>query len=116
MGKLALEGMEFFAYHGCFKEEQIIGTRFVVDLEVEYDSAAAEAGDHLHDALNYQDVYKVIKREMGQKSHLLEHVARRVLDGLRSSFPGIRSMTIKISKMNPPLGSKVKQVSCTLSQ
>jgi len=27
MGKILLEGMEFFAYHGHYKEEQIIGTK-----------------------------------------------------------------------------------------
>jgi dihydroneopterin aldolase len=116
MGKIALEGMEFFAYHGCFKEEQIIGTRFIVDLEMEYDSSRAEEHDRLHDALNYQEIFRVVRREMEQKSHLLEHVARRVLEALRSSFPGIVSMTIKISKMNPPLENKVRQVSFTLSQ
>lgn len=47
---------------------------------------------------------------------LRKHVARRVFEALRSSFPGIVSMTIKISKMNPPLENKVRQVSFTLSQ
>ena len=32
MGKIILEQMEFYAYHGCFQEEQIIGNRFVVQL------------------------------------------------------------------------------------
>ena len=32
MSQISIEGMEFFAYHGCFAEEQIIGTKFLVDL------------------------------------------------------------------------------------
>ena len=35
MGTILLEGMEFFAFHGCFKEEQIIGTKFIVDIQIE---------------------------------------------------------------------------------
>ena len=58
MGTILLEGMEFFAYHGHFKEEQIIGTKFIVELEIEYDSSTAEKSDKLHDALNYQEVYQ----------------------------------------------------------
>jgi dihydroneopterin aldolase len=48
-------------------------------------------------------------------AHLLERVARRILDAVRLSFPVIISMRIKISKINPPLGGKVKQVTCILT-
>ena len=52
MGKILLEGMEFFAYHGCFREEQLIGTKFIVDIDINFDTASAEQSDHLHDTLN----------------------------------------------------------------
>jgi len=35
--------MQFYAYHGCFKEEQVIGTHFAVDLSVETDNQPALA-------------------------------------------------------------------------
>ena len=31
MSMIAIEGMEFYSYHGCFKEEKEIGTHFIVD-------------------------------------------------------------------------------------
>jgi dihydroneopterin aldolase len=34
MATIRIEGMDFFAYHGCFTEESIIGTRFEVDLTI----------------------------------------------------------------------------------
>jgi dihydroneopterin aldolase len=116
MGKILLEGMEFFAYHGHLKEEQIIGTMFNVDLELEFDTSAAEKSDLLHDTVNYQEVYKTVKTVMEQKSHLLEHVAYRILDTVRSSFPHVISAKVRIAKINPPLGGKVHQVACMLSQ
>ena len=116
MGKILLEGMEFFAYHGCFKEEQLIGTRFIVDLEVDFDTATAEQTDHLHDTLNYQEVYRIVKREMETRSNLLEHVARRILTALKTAYPEAGKTLVKIAKMNPPLGGKVRQVCCVLSQ
>jgi 7,8-dihydroneopterin aldolase/epimerase/oxygenase len=115
MGKIVLDGMEFYAYHGHLKEEQVIGTMFIVDLEIECDTSKAESSDQLQDTVNYLEVYKCVKRVMEQKSHLLENVARRILDSVKSSFPGIGSLKVKISKINPPLGGKVKQVSCILS-
>ncbi|NQV01330.1 MAG: dihydroneopterin aldolase [Bacteroidia bacterium] len=115
MGKILLEGMEFFAYHGCFHEEQIIGTRFVVEIELEVDTAKAEVTDHLEDTVNYQSVYGLVRHEMEQKSQLIEHVGRRILDAIKITFPGITSLQVRISKVNPPLGGKVKQVTCVLT-
>ena len=115
MGKILLEGMEFFAYHGHYKEEQIIGTKFVVDLEMVFETGLAEYSDHLSDTINYQEVYHVVKKEMEINAHLLESVARRILDAVMRSFPEVKSVQVKISKVNPPLGGKVKQVSCILA-
>jgi dihydroneopterin aldolase len=111
MGTILLEGMEFFAFHGCFKEEQIIGSKFIVDLSVEVDTTIPERSDNLHDTADYVGLYRCVKREMEQKSHLLEHVARRILDAVRSDFQAVSSIELKIAKMNPPMGGKMHQVS-----
>ena len=115
MGKIILEGMEFFAYHGCFHEEQIIGTQFKVDLELEVDTSKAETSDHLKDTINYMEVYGLVQHEMEQKSQLIEHVARRILDAVKTAFPEVSSLEVKISKTNPSLGGKVKQVARVLT-
>jgi 7,8-dihydroneopterin aldolase/epimerase/oxygenase len=115
MGKISLEGMEFFAYHGCYKEEQVIGTRFIVDLHVSLDTTIAEESDHLKDTLSYVLLYQAVKNEMEQKSHLLEHVAKRIMDSLKAGFPQIRTIELKISKVNPPIGGKVGHVCYTTS-
>ena len=111
MSTISIEQMEFYAYHGCFKEEQIIGTRFLVDLYLETDTARAERTDDLSDTVNYQEVYLLVKKEMGIKSKLLEHVGRRILDAIKEKYPEVSSAELKISKMNPPLGGKMNNVS-----
>lgn len=112
---ISIEGMEFFAYHGHFKEEQIIGTRFIVDLFVEVDTRKAESSDNLHDTVNYLSVYQTVKTEMEQKSRLLEHVAHRILTAVQARFPDVTDAEVKISKLNPPLGGKIDRVCVTLS-
>ena len=111
MGTILLEGMEFFAFHGCFKEEQIIGTKFILDLQIEVNTTISEQSDHLKDTTDYVALYKCVKKEMEQKSHLLEHVARRILDAIRQEFPAINGIELKIAKLNPPMGGKMQQVS-----
>lgn len=115
MGKILLEDMEFFAYHGCFKEEQIIGNRFLVNLEIDTDTTVAEASDHLHDTVNYQAVYQLVKEQMQAKSHLLEHIAHRITGSVFGAFPEVTSLKVKVSKMNPPMGGKMDSVSVVLS-
>ena len=110
--------MEFFAYHGCFREEQVIGTRFLVDLVIDTDTGQAEINDDLKKTINYQSVYKIVRTEMQQKSHLLEHVARRILDSVYSNHPEIKHLTVIVTKLNPALaaGGKVREVSITLER
>ncbi len=47
MSTVLLEGMRFYACHGCFKEENIIGNAFEVDLKVELDSSLVEKSDNV---------------------------------------------------------------------
>jgi dihydroneopterin aldolase len=116
MPEISVEGMEFFAYNGCFKEEQIIGTRFLVDIYMETQTREAEYSDDLSKTVNYQSVFLVVKEEMAIKSKLLEHVSRRIVDRLFIEFPAIDSVSIKLSKMNPPVGGKVERVSFSLRE
>jgi dihydroneopterin aldolase len=114
MAVISIEGMEFFAYHGCFAEEQLIGTWFVVDLFLDLDTTTAEASDNLEDTVNYLAVYQLVKREMMINSKLLEHVGRRVITAVKEEFSMVTHARIKVRKMNPPLGGKMDFVSLTL--
>ena len=114
MAIISLENMEFFSYHGCFAEEQVIRTRFVVNLHFETETTEAERTDDLNKTVNYQTVYLLVKAEMEQKSKLLEHVARRILDKLQETWPAITTARVKVSKMNPPLGGQLENVSIEL--
>jgi len=115
MSIISIEGMEFFAYHGCFKEEQVIGTKFRIDLFLNVDTSAAEKSDQLQDTVNYQSVFQLVKKEMETTSKLLEHVGRRILRSINEQFPTVEHARIKIRKLNPPLGGKMDFVSLELS-
>ncbi len=114
MSVISIEGMEFFAYHGCFKEEQIIGTKFRCDLFIDVDTTKAEQTDQLLDTVNYQEVYQVVKTEMDRPSKLLEHVGRRIITRLKERFPAVKQVRLKIRKLNPPLGGKMAFVAVEL--
>jgi dihydroneopterin aldolase len=116
MGHIQIENMEFYAFHGHYKEEQIVGNKFFVDLTIETDMTIPSKSDNLKDAVNYQKAYQIVKTEMEKKSYLLEHIAGRILDALYSEMTGIKKAKIKVSKMNPPIGGRIGSVSVIMER
>ena len=115
MATIALEGMEFHAYHGCFAEEQVTGNTFYVDIYFDTDTSMAEDTDDLNETVNYAEVYEIIKSQMELKSKLLEHVGKRIIDAITKRFPEVETIELKVSKMNPPIGGKVDNISVILT-
>ena len=116
MGKIKLEEIELFAYHGCLEEEKLKGNWFMVNIDIETDINIPSKTDQLTDALDYKIVYEIVKQEMEIRSHLLENVTKRIIDALFLKFYQLEKAVVKVSKMNPPIGGKVKCVSVELSQ
>ncbi|SFF67109.1 dihydroneopterin aldolase [Sunxiuqinia elliptica] len=116
MGQIDLEGLEFYAYHGHYPVEKVVGNKFILNVSIQTDCAKAGQSDQLEDALNYQEAYELIKDEMAIKSDLLEHVATRIVDRLYASFTSIQHASVKVSKMNPPMGGQIEKVSVTISR
>ena len=108
MGQIKLNGMEFYAYHGCYIGEQQTGNSFIVDITLDTDMEKASKSDNLNDALNYAEVYELVKQEMAIRSCLLEHVSSRILDRLFVSFPQLNSAEVNVAKLYPPIGGKIQ--------
>lgn len=117
MGTIKIEGMEFYAFHGHYKEEQIVGNRFLVDLEMETDMSLPSKTDSLEDAVNYQEAYRIVRKEMKRvTSNLLENIAKRILDAVYNELDGVSSVTVTIRKMNPPMGGPIKNVTVKMTR
>ena len=114
MSIIAIENMSFYSYHGCFKEEATIGTNFKVDLYLKCSTDKAEQSDNVEDTVDYSAVYQLVKKQMKQPSHLLEAVARRIIESIKVSFPQVEGIKVKVTKLNPPLGGQIGGVSITI--
>lgn len=116
MGLIQIENMEFYSFHGHYKEERIVGNKFIVNLTIETNMKIPSETDNLKDAVNYQRVYEIVKTQMDYKSHLLEHIAGRILDALYAEMEGIQKASVKVSKLNPPMGGKIGSVSVVMER
>jgi len=110
MGEIRLNGMKFFAYHGCYHEEQLNGNHFLVDITMDTDMSKPSESDDLNDALNYAEVYEIVKQEMSIRSQLLEHLSRRILDKLFERFPQLEEALVCVAKINPNIGGEMQSV------
>jgi len=114
ISKIFLSGMEFYAHHGCFKEERQVGTLFKVDLVLEYDAAQAATSDNVVHAVNYQTVYSDVKEVMQHPVNLLETLCQKILFMIRKLYPQVIHAEVTVHKINPALGGKIAAVSVTL--
>ncbi|WP_223550041.1 dihydroneopterin aldolase [Aestuariivivens sp. NBU2969] len=110
MGIIKVENIRVFAYHGCLKEETKIGSDYRVDLEVKANLQPSAKSDDLRDTVDYVFLNRIIKEEMGKPSHLLETVCRRILDRIFNEDKLVTKATVSVSKLNPPIGGDVEQV------
>lgn len=108
-GRVALEGLEFHAFHGVYPHERESGNWFEVDIAVETDFSAAAFQDDLSGTVNYETLFAIVKEEMDKPSKLLETVAGKIIDDILQELPVVQSVDIKISKVNPPIGGKCKR-------
>lgn len=111
---ISIEGMEFKAYHGCYELEKVVGNRFRVDVSIDAEVGDAARKDALNETVNYLSVYELVAVQMKQNSDTIENVAYRIADSLKKDFEKISSVTVKVSKLAPPLGGKVERVSVTV--
>ncbi|MDO4191039.1 MAG: dihydroneopterin aldolase [Bacteroidales bacterium] len=107
--KISLNGMRFYAYHGFYEVEQKVGGWYSVDVTAEPTIKEAGKDDELSQTINYEIIYNTVKTEMSKKSKLIEHVALRTLHALEQTLPTATALTVRIHKLNPPLGGEVKE-------
>lgn len=112
--KIALSGMEFYAYHGCFAEEKIIGTRFKVDVCLHCDVTEAAILDDLSKTVNYQQVHSIVAEVMKESVNTLEALAYKIIKKLKENFQIIEKAEVTVYKMNPAIGGKTAWASVSM--
>lgn len=116
MDQVALEGMEFFAFHGYYDEEQKLGNKYGVDLYVKADLQEAGQSDALPKTVNYVVLYRLVAEEMAIPARLLENVANRILNRIMAEMPHVSKVKISVSKFQPPLGGICQRSRVTLKR
>jgi len=116
MSHILLKDIRIFANHGCLNEEEKIGSDYLVSLKVVADLSKAASTDSLIDTIDYVHLNHIVKTQMGIRSKLLENVGKRIIDAVFTELPLIQEAEVTVSKINPPIGGDVAEVSVTLTE
>lgn len=111
MSTVRLKNIRIFTNHGCLIEEEKIGSDYLVNLKVIADLSKAAATDSLRDTVDYVRLQQIVKNEMSVRSKLLEHVGQRIINRIFKEISLADRVEVTISKLNPPIGGDVEEVS-----
>ena len=99
LGIIRLRNAVFYAYHGVLLDEQNLGGKFEVDVDLHCNLSRGAKSDHLDDTVNYERVYDCIRTLVLEKKHLLlESLASAIGRGILKNFPKVHSVTLIMLK------------------
>ena len=102
--RLCIKNAQFYAYHGVRSEEQALGGRFEIDVDVFYNAKQAAISDDVNNALNYEELmYHINEVIAGDPYNLIETVALEILDTLMDRFPMLQKATVRVRKHSVPM-------------
>jgi len=97
-----LHNLHFNSFHGIHEEEKVLGNDYLIEASVEFHEEK-QVITSIHDTINYEDIYNIIKERMSEPSPLLETVVMDIGNEIHNEFPQVRSINISLKKMHPPI-------------
>jgi dihydroneopterin aldolase len=80
-------------------DEQSLGGKFEVDVDLHCDLSGARTSDSLHQTVNYEKVYGVMKEVVvGKKYLLIEALAQSIASGILAGFPAVQKVAVRVRK------------------
>ena len=114
---IRIKNASFYAYHGVASDEQNLGGKFEVYIEISGDLSAARESDSLKRTVDYEAVYAFVQKSITSKKYfLLEALANTIAVGLLKEFPHIHSVKVTDRKPHPPVKGVVDYVEVEVTE
>ncbi len=110
---VALKSVKYYAYHGFYPEENVLGQYYLVDVEVKFYPGIAN--DDLSQSVNYEVLNQIILEEMKISRKLLETVVQAMMQRILKQFNYLIQVEIGLHKLQPPMPGEVGESYVSLS-
>lgn len=106
-----LRGLEFYAYHGALPEEQVLGQKFLIDMDLFFNMRKAGHSDDVEDTIHYGEVYQTIETCVTKEKFLLiERLAEEIAGRVLKQFACL-SVRVEVHKPQAPIPGVFRDVS-----
>lgn len=110
LARITLADIGLVGHHGHHAAEKELGQRFEVDVDLWLDVQEAGKSDRLTDAVNYEEVYRLIERIVrDDRFSLLEALASDVATQIYEQFE-VEGVAVRIRKPSVPHCSNLGHV------
>lgn len=110
--KITIKGLEVFANHGVYPEENKLGQKFVVNAVMYVDTRGAGLSDDLELSVNYGTVCHQITDFLTANTYkLIERAAEELARHILINNPLVREIDVEIEKPGAPIGLPLETVS-----
>lgn len=104
MDKIVMKNLAFFSYHGAMREENVLGQKFYLDIELTCDIPYAGISDKVEDTVHYGEIYETVKNIMENERHdLIEKVAERITEDIFAGFEKVKEIEVAVKKPEAPV-------------
>lgn len=117
MDKIKISNLEVFCNHGVFKEENVLGQKFLVSAVLYTDTHLAGNTDDLTKSIHYGEVSQKIERFMKENTfQLIETVAEKLARHLLLTTKNLEKISLEIKKPWAPIGLPLETVSVEIKR
>jgi len=114
---IRLNNAVFYAYHGVLSDEQKLGGKFEVDVELRCNLRKGTKSDNLRDTVDYEQVYDCIRSSvLGKKYFLLEGLGGAIIRGILMKFAKVQEVTVRVRKPNAPVKGVIDTVEVEMTR
>ena len=111
MAFIKINKIRTYSFIGCMNEEKKIGSEYETNIKINFLCGFKELNDNLRETVDYVAVSSVVNDEMKTTCNLLETVVYKIGNKLLKINDKIRSVTVEIKKLNPPIVGNAQFVS-----
>lgn len=117
MDKIIIKNLELIGNHGVFKEEKILGQKFIISVEMQTDTYLAGKSDNLNYSTNYGMVANDIENLFSNNSfNLIETCAEKIAEMILLNYDLVNNVIVSIKKPWAPIQKHFDFVSVEISR
>ena len=117
MDMIHVEELTVFANHGVLPEENRLGQKFLISLDLYLDISKAAKTGELSQSIDYAKVCQSVTEWMRKESYpLIETVAERLSEKLLLSYPLLEKVKVTVKKPWAPIHLPLEYVSVSISR